>query len=91
MLERETKDAGDSDFWLLAGQALVGAAAAIALDVWAGTSCVLALAVFTALHGRLCLREFGGVTGDTAGHFVVAAENVALTSIALAILIRGAL
>ena len=91
MLERETKDAGDSDFWLLAGQALVGAASAIALDVWAGTSCVLALAVFTALHGRLCLREFGGVTGDTAGHFVVAAENVALTSIALAILIRGAL
>ena len=91
MLAKETKDAGSADFWLLAGQAFFGAAATIAVDVWTGTGCVLALAVFTGLHGRLCLREFGGITGDTAGHFVVVGENVALTAIAAAILIRGAL
>jgi adenosylcobinamide-GDP ribazoletransferase len=91
MLERESRNASAFDFWALAAQALVGAAVMIALDALVGAALVLGLAFFTLRYRRLCLREFGGVTGDTAGYFVVVGENVALTAIALAILVRGAL
>ena len=91
MLERESRNASTFDFWALAAQALVGALVMIALDALVGAALVLGLALFTLWYRRLCLREFGGVTGDTAGYFVVVGENVALTAITLAILVRGAL
>ncbi|MBR0225074.1 MAG: adenosylcobinamide-GDP ribazoletransferase [Thermoguttaceae bacterium] len=83
-LAMETRDAGNVDLWLLACQATLGAATMIWLDAVSGVACVLALALFTARYRRLCYREFGGVTGDTAGYYVTVGENVVLTTLAIA-------
>lgn len=77
MLRAETAKAGAVDFWLLTSQALLGTVAAIAVDWRVGLAAALGVLVFTGRYKRLCYREFGGVTGDTAGYYVTVAEGTA--------------
>ena len=78
LLNMETKKSrrGDLVFLILQGAAAIAAMLFINLKVT-----LLAIAVMLihlALYRRLCIRNFGGVTGDTAGFFVVSAETALL-------------
>lgn len=76
--------------WTLAVEWLLGAAG---LLLWAARRnartasgvllCLLALAVWNILHKRLCLRDFGGITGDLTGFFISTAELLTLAFAAL--------
>ena len=78
MLNMETKSGKRGDIFILGIQALTGAGITVYLNMYAGSLCLLGLFLFTYLYKRMCIREFGGVTGDTAGYFVVAGERTAL-------------
>jgi len=45
-------------------------------------ACLLALLLWDILHKRLCLRDFGGITGDLAGFFISVSELLALAAAA---------
>ena len=49
----------------------------------------IAFLVFTAYYAYITRKEFGGVTGDTAGYYVTAGEIAAAGAIALVALIFG--
>lgn len=49
----------------------------------------IAFLLFTAYYAYKTKKEFGGVTGDTAGYFVTAGEIAAIDAIALAALVFG--
>ena len=78
MLNMETKKSKKGDIVFLGVQA----AASMAAMLWinATVSCLVfaAFALHLAWYCRLCKRNFGGVTGDTAGFFVVTAETAVL-------------
>ena len=76
MLQMETEHAGKSDrIWLLlqAGMAL---ALMLTQNVLAGVLSLPALTVFALYYKKLCEKNFGGVTGDTAGFCTVCSESV---------------
>ena len=74
---------------------VLGRAAAVAapagLLLWAarrgvGTAvplCLLLVLLWSAWHRRLCLRDFGGITGDLTGFFISTAELLTLAVSAL--------
>ena len=72
----------------LAAEWLLGAAG---LLLWAarrgvGTAvplCLLLVLLWSAWHRRLCLRDFGGITGDLTGFFISTAELLRLAVSAL--------
>lgn len=70
--------------WLVCAAALLF----LALDASPRTACVtaltlLALLLWNAGHKRLCLRDFGGITGDLTGFYISLCELMALALAAL--------
>ena len=45
--------------------------------------CLLLVLLWSAWHRRLCLRDFGGITGDLTGFFISTAELLTLAVSAL--------
>jgi cobalamin 5'-phosphate synthase/cobalamin synthase len=70
-----TEHSGMGNFALATALALAVAVAAAGL---AGGAAFLAVAAFTALHGAACRRRIGGITGDTLGASIEAAEVIVL-------------
>ncbi len=84
MLSLETGDTGRGDMFFLSVQALTLFAVFICIDLPAGLVCMAVLFLFTLYYKNMCYREFGGVTGDTAGYYVVSGE--CMITVALGIL-----
>jgi adenosylcobinamide-GDP ribazoletransferase len=59
------------------------------LDLLSGTAVLLTFALCTAYYRHLTTKEFGGVTGDTAGFFLTTGEIIAAVGLAASLYIRG--
>ncbi len=87
MLAMETEKKS-SVFTVVVVVQLIGSLAVMASAHMAVTFIIAAVfAVFTWIYAKKTDREFGGVTGDTAGYFITAGETAALSVLALALLI----
>ena len=78
MLNMETNRGGTADIVILSIQAVIGGVLAVCLNVYAGLILILGLLFHTYIYKRKCIREFGGVTGDTAGYYVVVSETLSI-------------
>ncbi len=78
MLNMETKSGKRADIIILSVQAVLGGITAVCLNVYAGLLLILGILFNTYIYKRKCVREFGGVTGDTAGHYVVVSETLSI-------------
>ena len=87
MLYEETKRYEKSVLIALSAEMLATVIFAVGISPRKGIPVLLSLAV-CALHYRsYAVREFGGVTGDTAGRFLVVAETVSAATLAVCTLI----
>ena len=75
MLVRETKEKKTADIVFLLFQLLLGLAAAAFCDLKFAVLEVCFAGIFTMYYIRRMKKEFGGVTGDTAGYFVTVLES----------------
>lgn len=83
MLSVETGKSGKLDICILLVQGILAAVFMIWMSALCGILSLLAALLFTAFYRHLCLKNFGGVTGDTAGFFVSCAEACILFVIAV--------
>ncbi|MBP5197870.1 MAG: adenosylcobinamide-GDP ribazoletransferase [Lachnospiraceae bacterium] len=83
MLSVETGKSGKSDICILSVEGILAAAYMLWMSPLAGVLMILAALLFVAFYRHLCLKNFGGVTGDTAGFFVSCAEVTLLATTAL--------
>ncbi len=81
MLHMETEHMGHTDLVLLFIQLILGLSVMICINLMVGLCCVAGLAIFNLYFCRLCRREFGGVTGDTSGYYIVVGELITLLCI----------
>ena len=82
MLQMEAGSNSRSDKILLAVEAACGAALMIFLSP-AGALTILGALLFTVYYRWMCNKEFGGVTGDTAGYYVTVSEEVMVVILAI--------
>lgn len=69
---------------------IAASAAAMIWSAWpAGAVPVIAAVLSFAWYKHLSYKEFGGITGDTAGYFVVVCETVIAAGAAVSVLIAG--
>lgn len=87
LLVKETSKAGHAHTAVICIQGIAAVAAMVYEN--AVLSCVTAavFAAFALYYRHMVLKNFGGVTGDTAGYCVTVSETVAVTVLALAGLI----
>ncbi len=74
MLNMETEGSRKTDVVLLSLTALCSGGFLLLVDLMAGGVCILGIILFTIYYKNMCHKEFGGVTGDTAGYYIVAGE-----------------
>ncbi len=86
MLYRETKGDKRLVTVCLLLELLAAGGVALYFHVLYGGAVLIAFGLFTLYYRRMTYREFGGVTGDTAGYFVTAGEAVALAVLAIAVM-----
>ncbi len=84
MLNMETGKTGKMDIVVLAAFGLISAGYMIWINAIYGCIVIAALALFTFWYKTKCEKEFGGVTGDTAGFYIVAGEAFLLVALAVA-------
>ena len=53
------------------------------INVFCGIMSTIAVLVYSLYYRYLCYKQFGGVTGDTAGFYVVTLEQCFLVAIAI--------
>lgn len=82
MLAMETGKSGALDVSILAVFGVAAAGYMLYMDMISGICCIAALVLFTFWYKHKCHREFGGVTGDTAGFFVVTSQALMLAVLA---------
>lgn len=83
MLQMETGSDSRSDKILLSAAAAAGAALMILASPADGVLSILGILLFTVYYRRMCKKEFGGVTGDTAGYYVAVSEEVMVVILAV--------
>ncbi len=83
MLAMETGKSGVLDICILTFWGILSLVYIFMTNFFAGICAVAALVVYTPLYGYKCNRNFGGVTGDTAGYYVVTGETVILVVMAV--------
>ena len=76
MLNKETKSSQKVDVMFLALEAFLALGAMMLISRYAGIVTGVATVFFTFWYRESCKRNFGGVTGDTAGFFVVMGETL---------------
>lgn len=81
MLHMETEHMGYTDLVILFIQLILGLSVMICINLMVGLCCVAGFAIFSLYFCRLCRREFGGVTGDTSGFYIVVGELITLLCI----------
>ena len=88
MLRKETGGSGRGVMVFLFLQLVFITALTLYLDVLCGAAVLAAFGLRTLYYRHQAYREFGGVTGDTAGHFLVSGEAAACAALAIVMLIR---
>lgn len=83
MLNMETEKMGRRDLAFLIMEAALGAALMIYLKPLTAAIAIAGLLIFCLYYKQLCYKELGGVTGDTSGYFITAAEEIMLVLIAV--------
>ena len=86
MLCKETKGSSSLVYFCLYLQLLLSAVFTLFLDVKRGALVLAAFALYTVYYRYDTCRSFGGVTGDTAGHYLVQSETAAAAVLALTML-----
>lgn len=76
MLKTETGRLANADTMILIFWILLSWAVMLIFSIAAAVAAMALMILFTMWYGRMCDRNFGGVTGDTAGYFVVTGELV---------------
>ena len=76
MLYEETKNRKKAPMVLLLIQLVIGAAAMIYMEPLYGAAVLSGAALSTLYYRSKAYKEFGGVTGDTAGYFLTVSEVV---------------
>ncbi len=83
MLNMETKKSRKSDFVFLTLCAVAALAFMLVMNVTASVLMIAVASLHLLWYTRLCKSDFGGVTGDTAGFFVVTVETATLVLLGL--------
>lgn len=83
MLQRETGGLKRSDASVLLKELGIALILSVFLDVWSTVTVIVGLLVFIYYYIRFTGEDFGGVTGDTAGYFVVMGETLSLALLAV--------
>lgn len=74
MLKKESEVEGNAVLFTLIAEALVAFGAAVLINPILGGVTIVSYVICFWGYKYKCIREFGGVTGDTAGYFVVKSE-----------------
>lgn len=82
MLTMERGNRDKRDIWLLGLQLTAALVTALCLHPLTAIAFSCVLVLFTLYYDRLCRKNFGGVTGDTAGYYVVMLELFLLMAVA---------
>lgn len=83
MLHMETKKATKADAMAVLGEAILVLAVIFWRNLQAGVVFIFCCACFVLYYKQLCEKQFGGVTGDTAGYFIVVSEEILVAAIAV--------
>jgi adenosylcobinamide-GDP ribazoletransferase len=83
MLNMETGKSSSGDVIFLSIQAVLAVAFMVYQNLMAGVVCAVAGCLFCMWYKKLCDKQFGGVSGDTAGFFVVMGEAFLLIVLAI--------
>ena len=83
MLDMETKKAGKVDLVFLIIQAVIVLAFMIFINPLKAAVLVLILLLVTLIYRLKSYKEFGGVTGDTAGFYLCVLEESMLLTLSL--------
>lgn len=83
MLNMETGKSSSGDVIFLSIQAVLAIAFMVYQNLLAGVVCAAAGCLFCLWYKKLCDKQFGGVSGDTAGFFVVMGEAFLLIVLAI--------
>ena len=83
MLDMETKKAGKQDLIFLVIEALICLVIMLRIKPIAAALCALAITVYSFFYKKLCDKNFGGITGDTSGYFIVTGECVLTVILAI--------
>ena len=89
MLYEETRNDQKGTVICLVLELLAAGGFMLWLNVLSGAVVLLAFAIYTAYYRHIAYREFGGVTGDTAGFFLTTGEVIAAVALAASLYIRG--
>lgn len=87
MLYEETKNKQKGTVICLVVQLILAGLVIIFMNVIYGIVVIMAYALYTLYYRLKIYKEFGGVTGDTAGFFLTTGEIVAASALAIAIYI----
>ena len=87
MLYEETKNKQTGTIVALVIQLIIASAAAVYMNVLYGVVVIISFGLYTLYYRYKVNKEFGGVTGDTAGFFLTTAEVVSTVMLAITILI----
>ena len=87
MLNMEVDKSSRLDCICCFGQAIIALLFLICMNPVMGIAICIVIILHTIVYKRMCIREFGGVTGDTAGYNVVTLEEWILVAIAVYVLI----
>ncbi len=87
MLYEETKNKQTGTIVALVIQLIIASAAMVYMNVLYGVVVIISFGLYTLYYRYKVKKEFGGVTGDTAGFFLTTAEVVSTVMLAIAILV----
>ncbi|MCR5212780.1 MAG: adenosylcobinamide-GDP ribazoletransferase [Eubacterium sp.] len=83
MLNMETQKISRIDLISLIAELLISIILMLLVDWVAGLSLIIGILIFTIYYKNLTYKEFGGVTGDTAGFYIVFGEGICLFILAM--------
>ena len=83
MLQTEAGQSSFRDKMLLVIQTIIGSLGIMYFRPILGVLVIIGLFIYTLIYKYMCDKEFGGVTGDTAGFFVAVSEEVMLVILAI--------
>ena len=82
MLNMETNKSNRGDLIALIIEFVIGCAVMLWFQWLAAAMVIAGILAFTAYYRHVTYKEFGGVTGDTSGYFLVMAEGIAAVLLA---------
>ena len=83
MLYEETKNKQKGTVGCLTVQLILASVAVLYMNIFYGTVVLVAFALYTLYYRYKVYKEFGGVTGDTAGFFLTTSEVVSAVMLAI--------